>query len=67
MSCNNKVQAFNELNEDSYESKDLELEDIYESDEGQGHQRGIPANLVYTSHQINENILSLFPANIYEQ
>lgn len=29
----NKVQVFNDLNEDSYESKDLELEDIYESDD----------------------------------
>ncbi|TNV86947.1 hypothetical protein FGO68_gene10164 [Halteria grandinella] len=50
--------------DESYESKDLELEDIYESDQEGAQQRGIPANLAMTSHQMNENIiLSFFPAH----
>jgi len=47
------------FNEDSYESKDIDIEDIYESETG---QLGIPANLALTSHMLNDNILiSFFP------
>ena len=51
------------FNEESYESKDiskdLELEDIYESEEG---LLGIPAGIALTSHMMNDNILiSFFP------
>jgi hypothetical protein len=50
--------------EESYESKDLDVDDIYESDE---NQQGIPANLAMTSHMMNENILlSFFPPQLHE-
>ena len=57
-SANNRL-----FNEESYESKDiskdLELEDIYESEEG---LLGIPAGIALTSHMMNDNILiSFFP------
>lgn len=62
------MQVFNDENDESYESKDLELEDIYESDEGGNENKlGIPANLAMTSHQMNENILLSFFPNIHEQ
>ena len=45
--------------DESYDSKDLELEGQYESDED---MQGIPAGLAMTSHMMNENILlSFFP------
>ena len=64
-SCHNRTHLDN--HDESYESKDLELEDIYESDQEGAQQRGIPANLAMTSHQMNENIiLSFFPAHAQE-
>ena len=57
-SANNRL-----FNEESYESKDIlkdiEMEDIYESEEG---LLGIPAGIALTSHMMNDNILiSFFP------
>lgn len=57
-SANNRL-----FNEESYESKDIskdiEMEDIYESEEG---LLGIPAEIALTSHMMNDNILiSFFP------
>jgi hypothetical protein len=52
------------FNEESYESKDVEIEDIYESEEG---LLGIPAGIALTSHMMNENILiSFFPNHQYD-
>lgn len=47
------------FNEESYESKDIEIEDIYESEDC---QMGIPQGVAIQNHLINENILwSFFP------
>ena len=54
----------NVFNEESYESKDVEIEDIYESEEA---MLGIPAGIALTSHMMNDNILiSFFPAHNVE-
>lgn len=42
-------------NDDSFEKKDIELEDIYESD-NEDMQMGIPAGLAM-DHMMKENIL----------
>ncbi len=52
------------FNEESYESKEIELEDIYESEDG---QLGIPAGVAISNHLFNENILwSFFPGKIMD-
>jgi|LauGreDrversion4_2_1035121.scaffolds.fasta_scaffold533506_1 hypothetical protein len=52
------------INEESYESKDFEVENFYESESG---PVGIPAGIAMTSHMMNDNILlSFFPVKRME-
>jgi hypothetical protein len=67
ISAHNQIEnlsGFKLLNDESYESKDLELENFYESESG---PVGIPAGIAMTSHMMNDNILlSFFPVKRME-